>query len=308
MTAYGIMFHHFTDAAHPRGQGAIDAGELTDLIRHIGPDRILPARQWAARAIAGTLRDEVCLTFDDNLKCQFDVAVPVLREFGLTAFFFVYTSVLQGSMERLEIYRAFRTSHFRSVDEFYDEFFEAIARSPHRDDVGRSLQTFVPALYLSGFEFYTESDRRFRFVRDEVLGPEHYNAVMDEMMSHAGVDVNDIAAGLWMTGDNLKQLHAEGHVIGLHSHTHPTRLERLGRDRQYDEYARNSRYLSDLLGAPPIAMSHPCNSYNVTTLPILKELGVQIGFRANTGLQPFGMFEWPREDHCNLLRQIRRAA
>src|SRR4051794_18619226 len=98
MAAHGIMFHHFHDddvdleggIGHPAGQGSISADTLRAMIQSIGPTRILPAHEFLHRAVAGKLTDHhVCLTFDDNLMCQYDVAVPVLEEFGLTAFWFV---------------------------------------------------------------------------------------------------------------------------------------------------------------------------------------------------------------------------
>src|SRR4051812_45501260 len=116
MLPHGVMFHHFHDATHPAGQGSISAGQLRHMIESIGPARILPAREFLWRAQHKTLRPtDICLTFDDNLRCQYDVALPVLREFGLTAFWFVYTSVLQGNVESLEIYRHFRMTQFVSV-------------------------------------------------------------------------------------------------------------------------------------------------------------------------------------------------
>src|SRR6266550_8962669 len=93
MRPHGIMFHHFWDerGKHPRGQGAISGDELRAMIQFLGRDRILPAREWMEKAAAGTLREgDLCLTFDDNLRCQWDVARPVLRELGTTAFWFVY--------------------------------------------------------------------------------------------------------------------------------------------------------------------------------------------------------------------------
>jgi peptidoglycan/xylan/chitin deacetylase (PgdA/CDA1 family) len=302
------MFHHFCDSVHPRGQGAIDAADFERLLHNVGLSRILPAREWTTRAVAGTLRDELCLTFDDNLRCQFDVAVPVMEALGVTAFFFVYTSVLQGAIEPLEVYRHFRTTRFESIDDFYNAFFDDLASGDEADDVRRALERFDPRAYLRGFDFYTDEDRRFRFVRDEVLGPTRYNTAMDAMIARSGVDVADLAAQLWMNDEQLQSLHRAGHVIGLHSHTHPTRIERLPRAAQFGEYSRNSQHLKQLLGEPPMAMSHPCNSYNITTLPILRELGVQIGFRANMQAGAFGMLELPREDHCNLMRSLARAA
>lgn len=305
MRPHGIMFHHFHDDWHPRGQGAISAEELADMIDFVGRDRILPAEEWLRRAEAGSLRlSHVCLTFDDNLRCQFDVAFPVLRDLGLTAFWFVYTSVLEGEVERLEVYRTYRLTCFDGVDDFYAAFDAQVAASPMADEAASALRTLDPATYLAAFLFYSDADRRFRFLRDEVLGPQRYVQIMDDMIETTGPGIDELAGNLWMDADCLRQLHEEGHVVGLHSHTHPTRLERLTPERQRDEYRQNQACLRRVLGAPAVAMSHPCNSYNADTLGILRELDIRLGFRANMAAVAGSELEYPREDHANLLREM----
>jgi len=306
------MFHHFHSEGlgHPRGQGSLSAGELADLIDYVGRERILPPDEFLRRSRAGRLRPgDLCLTFDDNLRCQFDVAYPVLWELGLTAFWFVYSSVLDGTAERIELYRLFRTTHFESIEEFYARFFYSLGEGGEGYEVEHALEGFDPGRYLCGFPFYTDADRRFRFVRDEVLGPERYYRAMDALMSAVGADVAAMAANLWMGPDCLRRLRDGGHIIGLHSHTHPTRLERLPAAEQREEYATNHAILSGLLGEGPVAMSHPCNSYNAQTLEILEDLGIRVGFRANMAeLSPgrVGPLELPREDHANILARMHR--
>ena len=73
-----------------------------------------------------------------------------------------------------------------------------------------------------------------------------------------------------------------GHIVGLHSHNHPTLLEKLKYDEQKNEYTTNLSIISDILDKPKnsiISMSHPCGSYNQDTLAILAELGIEVGFK-----------------------------
>jgi len=305
MPAHGVMFHHFHDDFHARGQGSISAGDLVRLINQIGRNRILPAGEWLERACHNTLRDgEICLTFDDCLLCQYDVALPVLRDLDLTAFFFVYSSVLQGNIEMLEVYRHFRMTGFESVDAFYDAFFAAVGSSSSSYRVSQALLRFNPREYLAQFPFYTSSDRKFRFVRDDVLGPDAYHGVMNEMLAEHDVDRHAVARRLWMTADHVRQLHTAGHVIGLHSHSHPTRLQRFSPQQQRDEYTENWKTVRQITGSPAMAMSHPCNSYSPYTLAILRQLGVRVGFRANMMQSEYCSLEHPREDHANLMAKL----
>jgi peptidoglycan/xylan/chitin deacetylase (PgdA/CDA1 family) len=305
MIPHGVMFHHFHDTVHPAGQGSISAAQLSRLIESIGPSRILPAREFLFRARNNSLLDgDACLTFDDNLRCQYDVAKPVLDSFGLTAFWFVYTSVLQGNVEPLEIYRHFRMTQFKSVDAFYIAFFKTLETSEHWAIAEMLLEEFNPRTYLAGFPFYSDSDRKFRFVRDEALGPQRYRELMDQMIADSGMDARAVAKQLWMDDAAIVSLHEAGHIIGLHSHSHPTRVEHLDEDAQRDEYFENYAYLTQLLEHRPQTMSHPCNSYNATTLQILRELGITLGFRANMTKVGLSELEVPREDHTNLVRAL----
>ena len=37
--------------------------------------------------------NDIVLTFDDGLRCQYDIALPILNKHGIGAFWFVYSSL-----------------------------------------------------------------------------------------------------------------------------------------------------------------------------------------------------------------------
>ncbi len=307
MVSHGIMFHHFhDDTKHIKGQGSISAEQFEQMIRYLQTDKvILSADEWMYKALRGNLKEnETCLTFDDNLLCQFEVAFPVLKKHGLKAFWFVYTSPFEGVIEKLEVYRYFRFAYFQNVEDFYLSFFRVIQLSEFGQEVKRALEDFHPSSYLKDFPFYTDEDRKFRFVRDKVLQPERYNLIMDLMLSEYKVDLDSIKNKLWMTEGNVKTLFHEGHKIGLHTHTHPTSLSSLIKTEQLKEYQKNHQMLSKILGEAPDCMSHPCNSYNQETIELLDQLDIKLGFRANMKANLYSAFEYPREDHANILKKM----
>lgn len=305
MAAHGIMFHHFHGGNFDPSQGSIDAAQLRTLIDGIGRDRILAAAEWRERALRNALGpNDVCLTFDDTLLCQFEIAHPVLREYELTAFWFISSASLTGHGPQLDVHRAFRERHFASMREFYAAFFWAVERSVHADEAQRRLAAFDPQSFLSAFSFYSDDDRRYRYLRDEVLGMNRFEDVMRALMASVGADPAELARGLWMNAAQVRALADAGHVIGLHSHTHPTRMAYLSQAQQEREYRDNYMSLMQLLGEPPVAMSHPCNSYNDVTLALLRKLGIRIGFRANMDPKPHNELEYPREDHTLVLQRI----
>ena len=304
--AHGIMFHHFYDQKHLKGQGAISQDDLAQIIEHYQQhSRILAAREWHEKAVQGTLApNEVCLTFDDALLCQYEVALPVLESFDLTAFWFVYSSVITGGTEKLEIYRKFRTACFDDIDDFYENFFQTVSASAYHESVERSLKDFSADQYLSQFPFYTKADKRFRFVRDQALGVKAYNEILDQMIQNHNIDLQEFTNDLWMKDEHVIELHSKEHVIGLHSHTHPTALAALSPEDQQYEYQTNFETLTNLLRTAPVSMSHPCNSYNGDTIQILNHLEIQVGFRSNMKEHPLTNLEFPREDHANIMEKI----
>lgn len=300
------MFHHFHGLGHGVSQGSIASDEFDAIIRHVDRHRIRDPRDWCRKVESDELEPgDLCITFDDGLRCQYDIALPVLRRHGLRAFWFAYTSVLSGEGGRLEIYRHFRHACFDSVDAYYRAFFEMVASGPYGALVRDRLNGFDPDSYVPHYTLYTRTDRTFRFVRDQVLGADRYYEIMDAMIAASDLDVPTVMANLWLTDAQIRELHADGHIIGLHSHTHPTRLGELTPNGQRGEYERNSREIARLTGEAPKSVSHPCGHYTDVTLSILKDMGVTVGFRDNLNLPAgHGPLEYPREDHGVIIREL----
>ena len=100
---HGIMFHHFHDyGIHTKGQGSIDKDDFYKMINFIGRNNILDADIFFEKLKNNKLKyNQVCLTFDDAIKSQIDVALPVLEELKIKSFFFVYTSIYEGKPDNL---------------------------------------------------------------------------------------------------------------------------------------------------------------------------------------------------------------
>lgn len=306
MMPHGLMFHHFHGPNHSRSQGSIDAETFDRILRHYAASHdLLDAADYLERARSGGLGPrDVCITFDDSLLCQYDIARPVLDHHGLRAFWFVYSSVINGGIESLEIHRRFRSEYFADIDSFYAAFFTTLGATPFAAMVDRALRDFRADTYLAEFAVYTDDDKRFRYVRDHVLETHEFGEIMSSMIAAAGTSVDELARGLWMGRDELLRLDAQGHVIGLHSHSHPTTISRLPAETQYREYAENHRVLSEILGKPPRTMSHPCNSYDARTLQTLRALGIDLGFRSNMAGTAVTALEHPRDDHAEIVRRM----
>jgi peptidoglycan/xylan/chitin deacetylase (PgdA/CDA1 family) len=110
-----------------------------------------------------------------------------------------------------------------------------------------------------------------------------------------------------MTEENLQTLMSEGHVLGGHSYTHPIDMAGGTTEFQDREYRLNSEHLIKVIGKMPFSMAHPCDSFNRTTLGVLKKYKFQMGFRSWMAPPETSGFEIPREDHANVMRMMAEA-
>jgi peptidoglycan/xylan/chitin deacetylase (PgdA/CDA1 family) len=305
-----LMLHHFCMSDYDRSQGAITSTEFKDLLLFYKENfNLINASEWLCRALDNKLGvSDVALTFDDALLCQYEIARPVIEEFNLNAFFFVYSSVLEGNVELLEVYRKFRTEHFNDINDFYTNFFKTCMHSKYSQRIEVGLDKFKNSDYLKNYPIYTDEDRKFRYARDVIFQVEEYNEVMNMLIENKGVTIQDLSKSLWMSSSHVKELSQKGNIIGLHSYSHPTALSKLSYKQQFEEYKQNFDSLLSITGSQPITMSHPCNSYNEETLEILKKLGIKLGFRSNLEKLKYkrGDLEYPREDHANVMKVINR--
>ena len=308
------MFHHFhDDGIHKKSQGSIDKDDFYKMINFIGKNNILDAEIFFEKLKNKKLKEtEVCITFDDALKCQIDIALPVLEELKIKSFFFVYTSVFEQKPDNLEIFRYFRVNYFKNINEFYKSFYKVLDKDlkfffdKNTDRISSTKDKFP---------FYSIEDIKFRLVRDNFLNKTKYEEIMFLMIKEKNLNYKETFKKLFLQKDDLKKLDNLGHLVGLHSHSHPTLLEKLNYDEQKYEYEKCLSSISKILNKPKDEikyMSHPCGSYNNDTLEILKELGVELGFKqimtieTEKGMKKLNNsnLEIARQDHVQVYKSM----
>lgn len=276
--AKAIMFHHFDDNTHPKVQGSINKTEFVSLLQKIMQNyKIIEPRHFTEKIRNGNIEEnEIVITFDDSLKSQFDVAYPILKQYGLKAFFFIYSAPFESKQTNFEIYRHFRTTQFENIESFYQSFFSEL----NLDPVDLNSLKQITDNYLSSYNFYTINDKIFRYLRDFVLKENEYEEAMKNMMKNCQWDENKVREKLWMNNKQIQILHEEGNEIGLHSYSHPMVMSKLNYENQLSEYQLNYNHIKKVLGNSPNSMSHPCGDFNENTKLVLNKLNITIGFDA----------------------------
>lgn len=280
-----IEFHYFSDGiSHPACQGSLTADDFRRMLDYLeNRYTLMNARDFLEAALTGTgSENSICLTFDDGVRSQLDIAVPVLEERGLTGMFFCYSSHFSGEPSMLEVYHDFRFRCFDSVDQFYDAFFETLRQDSRifSESIARKMRDFTYEDYLPHCPWHSYSDKLFRYTRDCLITKEQYHALMELIMDSRGYDWQAQAGKLWIDAPSLRELSRKGHMIGLHSHTHPTNITQLSPDSQRAEYVRNQACLEEILGHPVQIAAYPCGKYNPQTLQIMTDLHIRLAFTA----------------------------
>ena len=178
---HGIMFHHFhDDKIHKKGQGSISKDEFNKLINFIGRSNILDADIFYEKLKNKKLKPkDVCFKFDDSIKCQIDIALPVLEDLKIKSFFFTYTSIFEKKPDNVEVFRYFRMNYFKDINEFYSSFYISLDKdlSPffkNNEEIIKNKKKKFP--------YYSIEDLKFRLVRDQLIDKSEYEKVMLNMM------------------------------------------------------------------------------------------------------------------------------
>lgn len=275
------MFHHFHGPGHLKSEGSFSADEFGRSLDHASKvANLLSADVFLEKALSKKLEQtDICCSFDDGLQCQFDVAASVLAKKKLKAFFFVNTGPHAGHPYILEIFRIFRNQFFENKEVFFAEFDSSLEVT--MPETFLSAKKTFPEDYLTVYPFYTRGDRWFRYLRDEILTPTEYLETMKLIIQNHGTSIEEINKTITMGPESITQLASRGHVVGLHSHSHPTNITRLTTAEKLSEYSVNSEYLTGYLKKAPSCMSHPNGVYDEEILRILREMNIFVGFRDN---------------------------
>ncbi len=174
----------------------------------------------------------VCITFDDGYRSVHDLALPVLREFGLPATVFVTSGYVgQGSMWNDRIIEAVQTLPAGQLD------LSELGLGAYR--LGNAHER------LAALDTLTE--------RSKYLPPAARRGLIERLETLVG---SGMAQGLMLTRDMVVALDANGVEIGAHTVSHPI-LTSLDDDSARLEISAGKEQLEAILGKPVRFFAYP---------------------------------------------------
>jgi len=112
---------------------------------------------------------------------------------------------------------------------------------------------------------------------------------------HFFIITSRIGQRAFLDSAGIRYLRRCGHVIGSHSHTHPSLFRELSDDRMRDEWRESVDRLAQLLGEPCVAASVPGGDFSARVVRSAAAAGVQYLFTSEPTLTP------QRTDGCWIL-------
>jgi peptidoglycan/xylan/chitin deacetylase (PgdA/CDA1 family) len=227
------------------------------------------------RAFAGEPlpKNAVMITFDDGYRSCHDVALPLLREVGLPAVFFIPTEFI--GQRRLYWWEriAFVLSQTKlaSAELEYPEHCTIEAKDPKALRKLAALVKDTPQLDLE--RFLAELAAAFRIDWDPVIERSHADEIV-------------------MTWEHVRALANAGMDVESHTKSHRV-LQTLGRHELHDELAGSKRELEQQIGRKVHAVAYPVGRRvaHITAIrEAVQDAGYQLGFTNASGASRI----WPR--------------
>mgnify|MGYP002005279361 CR=1 FL=1 len=260
------------------GQGSITEKEFEKIVIFLKKNfRILSPDEWISNLKKNSLKKkDICITFDDALLSQYNIALRILNKHKIKAFWFIYSSVFNGKLDNFEIYRKFRTLYYNNFEDFFINFTKHLnnkivfKNSNDFKKFSKNMKRFYP--------IYSDMDIDFRYLRDHILSKYQFNRILSKMMQEKKTNKKKLSKNLWLDNNHLKKISKGGHIVGMHAYNHPFKLSKLSYEKQLSELQKNYQHLKKTIGHKPISISYPNGSFNHNTLKIIKKLGVECGF------------------------------
>ena len=217
------------------------------------------------------------LTFDDGLRDHFDFVASELHKYGLRAFFFINTNAWSG--EILDVHRLQLLNASFQIPERTSVFADETRRLGIDCD-----PTAIPEIEVRRIYRYDNLETaRLKFIVNFRFTLEQRQSVVKAMFNRLLGNTGVRASDLYMSADEARKLHEQGHVVGCHTHRHLA-LSRLSSEERVEDIRNNVIALREAIGVSPQWFSFPFGDERADgVLEACASAGIRFGFTMNRG-------------------------
>lgn len=277
MILLAVNYHYVAAERDPAARAIfpVTTSELGAQLETLGRAFEFVSRDDVLRAVrAGSaLPERSCLvTFDDGLRSQFELALPVLERLGVPGLFFVPGRPL-AERRALYVHRIHRLRELVPDGELA-ELLEA-----------RSLAVSTEAATVH-YAYDTPEAARVKYLLNVALPLGEREAVLAEASAHVELDEEALCDELYMPAEQVRELEVKHAAVGAHSFAHEP-LALLDADTLRRDLEASSAVLERVTGRRPAAISYPHGSLEAVTPEVAQaaaEAGFAVGFTMERAL------------------------
>ena len=258
-----LIFHRVLAQPDPLFPGEQDVRRFDEVLSWVARwFQVMPLDQAVSQLAAGTLPPRAAaITFDDGYADNATQALPLLKQHGMKATFFIASSFLDGGRmwndSVIEMVRAHR------------------GKAADLRDIGLGVHSL-------------ETDQQRAAAIDSLLGQIKYLEPLKRQETVSAIEKLAEAllpSDLMMTADQVKQLHREGMQIGAHTCSHPI-LARVTDDEAQHEMRAGKVALETLIGDEVTLFAYPNGRPGKDYLAKHAVMAKQMGFTAAVTTAP----------------------
>lgn len=226
-------------------------------------------------AIVKSKENYYLITFDDGLKEQYDLALPILHEQGIEALFFInsmnYVEKKVSLVHKIHLVRSEVSPKI---------IIEYLKKNGLNTEM--SLENIAIAVTHYKYDDIETAKLKYllNFKLDKVSVEKVINSIFENYFKES-----EIIEDLYMTFEQLKTL-ASLSMLGSHTHSHLP-LGLLKEEELYQEIINTKSFLSTLTSNKIEFISYPYGSMEACQDPVARiaaELGYTIGLTMNRGV------------------------
>ncbi len=273
-----LIYHRVVPQPDPLFPLEVDAHRFTKQMQALAQHfHVLPLREAVDRLQSGTLpAASACITFDDGYADNAEVALPILKNLGLPATFFVASGYLDGGiMFNDRVIEAIRTTSSSRLDlSGISLGHPAVSSIPEKQATIRSI--------LGQIKYKT---------------PEERHSLCQYIEQVSGTD---IPRQLMMTSHQVRQLHQNGMTIGGHTLHHPVLASLQNASEALEEIRLNKEHLEQIIGAHVELFAYPNGipdqDYREEHAAMVRSLGYRAAVTTAKGVATISsdLFQLPR--------------
>lgn len=214
------------------------------------------------------------ITFDDGLKEQYDLALPILQELNIEALFFVnsinYIEKKVSLVHKIHIVRS------EVSPEIIISYFK-------NSGLNTALNTVEVSKAISHYKYDDSETAKLKYLLNFKLEKDKVEEVVNIIFENTFTE-DEVVKDLYMTREQLKEL-ATLNMLGSHTHSHLP-LGLLKEEDIFQEISKTKNFLKTISSNKIEFISYPYGSTEACQHPVTKlaaEQGYTIGLTMNRG-------------------------